>query len=171
MGYLPLEHIYTKFPEGKIRRDEVEIGGNTVEELIQELESKGFKIHDYAKFMMRSPDFQMQKHRENISTVRLAVRDLGFPNGATTDEIYKKAEQLGLELCPAEVGPRLRMQYPVQPNGEGIRIAMKQIPDPDGNPRVFLLPCDAGGLWLSYIWTGPGERWDGGREFVFRLRK
>ena len=31
---------------------------------------------------------------ESVDTIRLTVRDLGFDNGATTDEIYKKRKNL-----------------------------------------------------------------------------
>ncbi len=48
---------------------------------------------------------------------------------------------------------------------------MKQIADPDGNPRVFFVEHDVGGVWLGNRWTDPGDAWGSDREFVFRLRK
>ena len=50
-------------------------------------------------------------------TVELTVSDLGFPDGATTAQDFKKASQLGLELCPLELGPYLRLEYLDQPEG------------------------------------------------------
>jgi len=100
--------------------------------------------------------------------VRFTVEQLGFSNGATTDEIYKKAEELGLELCPAEVGPHLRLQYSGK---EWMLIAMKQIAGRGGRPDVFDL-CSAGvRLSLSGGGAGPAGRWRSGLEFVFRFRK
>lgn len=55
--------------------------------------------------------------------------------------------------------------------GGWVRIGMKQISDPDGDPGVFVLERDGDGVWLSYDWTEPDERWDPDRRFVFRLRK
>src|SRR3989338_8980770 len=39
-----LEHVYTSFPEKKIRRENVEIGGKSAEQLISEMEAAGINI-------------------------------------------------------------------------------------------------------------------------------
>ena len=57
-----LEHIYTSFPEGKIRRETIEIGGKDAKQLEKELTKAGFQISDYAKFMMNSKDFKTSKN-------------------------------------------------------------------------------------------------------------
>jgi hypothetical protein len=113
------------------------------------------------------------QEKETFSLVRLQVGDLGFPKGKypTTDEIYKRIEELGLELCPPETGPHYRLQYMNQPMGEWFRIGMKQITARDGNPSVFRLGRDGVGLWLGYHWAFPGDGWNPGHGFVFRLRK
>lgn len=138
-----IEHVYTAFPEGKIRHQSLEIGGKSSKQLQAELKENKINVYDYAKDMMRSKDFTTLKNPEQIELVRLKVRDLGFKNDATTEEIYRRAEKLGLEVCPAEVGPNLRLQYMDQPTGEYFWIAMKQITDRDGSPSVFELARDA----------------------------
>lgn len=167
---LNLEHIYTSFPEGKIRKMEAEIGGQSKEDLIKEIKAK-FKVSDYAESMLKNADFTVSQEKENLTLIRLKVQDLGFSSGATTKEIFEKAEELGLELCPAETGPQLRKQYLNQPLNEWLRIAMKPIPGSDGDPSVFILGRYGGGLWLSFDWTGPDNRWIPGSEVVFRLRQ
>ncbi len=62
-----------------------------------------------------------------MNLVRLSVKDLGFPKGAIIQKIYKRAKKLGLNPCPAEVGPQLRLQYPDQPMHENLIIAMEPI--------------------------------------------
>ena len=161
-----LENIYTSFPEGKIRKSDLEIGGKTKEELVQELKNK----NQWALDMISSPDFTPLEGPEQITTIRLRVRDLGFPNGATTDQIYAKAEEFGLELCPAEVGPHQRLKDQEQPLGDWYRIAMKQILDRNGFPGVFGLEHCDDGLWLYDYWTGPDSEWFADYEFAFRLR-
>lgn len=165
-----LEHIYTSFPEGRIRKMETTIGGKTKPELIKELKEKKINISDCAKQMMDNKDFTTSKQPEKIILICLTVKDLGFPNGATTKQTYDKAEKLGLELCPAETGPNLRLNYLDQLPGNRCYIGMKQITDSGGVPRVFELDRNVDGRWLSDCWASPVGRWRSGREFVFRLR-
>ncbi|MEN9654121.1 MAG: hypothetical protein RL235_233 [Chlamydiota bacterium] len=167
-----VEHVYTSFPDGKITQQSLEIGGPTKDQLEQALERAGFKISDYARSMMKNKDFTTAKRKEQNDLVRLTV-DALFNDGKvhTTDEIYAKAKDFGLELCPAEVGPHLRLSYQDQPLGEWVYIAMKQITDSDRRPGVFLVARDEGGSWLDDSWAIPGNEWDPEYRFVFRLRK
>ena len=166
-----LEHVYTSFPEKKIRRESVEIGGKTAEQLIAEMEAAHINISDYAKSMMENRDFIPGKTREEATLIRLTVADLGFKTSATTDQIYERAQTLGLELCPPDTGPNYRLKYKDQPLNEWVRIGMKQIAGSGGDPHVFHLERHDDGLWLSYDWARPGREWRPGDEFVFRLRK
>jgi hypothetical protein len=166
-----IEHIYTAFPEGRIRQDTVDIGGTTKEELLHQLKEKGIKKSGYATDMLTSPDFTTAEKLEVADLVRMTVESLGFPKGATTKEIYERAEELGLELCPAEVGPQYRLKNANQPMNEWFSIGMKQIADRDGYPDVFNLGRGGDGLWLLEDWAEPDNRWGPGNEFVFRLRK
>ena len=166
-----LEHIYTSFPEGKIRKSELEIGGKTAEELENELKEKNVYISSYAQDMLHSPDFTTLPNPEQIDTVRLKVSDLGFPGGATTDQIYAKAVELGLELCPAEVGPYQRLKDTDQELYNYYWIAMKQITDRRGYPSVFGLSRLVDGLELRYDLARPDDRWLSVDELVFCSRK
>ncbi|MBI4087741.1 MAG: hypothetical protein HY434_02845 [Candidatus Liptonbacteria bacterium] len=168
-----IEHVYTSFPEGRIRKEQLEIGGKDAKTLINEMREKKINISDYAMDMLKSKDFTVLKKSEEEILIRLKVGDLGFPKDKypTTDEVYKRIEELGLELCPAETGPHYRLKYANQPLNKWFRIGMKQIADRDGNPDVFYLARYGGGLWLYGLWTGPGDTWDPDDEFVFRLRK
>lgn len=163
--------IYTSFPEGKIRMEDLTIGGENTRQLQDKLQKAGIQVSRYAKDMLKSPDFTTERRSKEIGTVRLRVQDLGFDGVATTDQIYVKAKELGLELCPAEVGPHLRLKYQDQPNGEWLYVGMKQIADSDGNPVVFRLDRGGGGLWLDGGWARPGSGWIPDRRFVFSFRK
>lgn len=165
-----LEHVYTSFPDKKIRRENVEIGGKSAEQLISEMEAAGINISDYAKSMLRNPEF-VPGGREEATLIRLTVADLGFKTSATTDQIYERAQALGLELCPPDTGPNYRLKYQNQPLGEWFYIGMKQISDSGGSPNVFGLGRLGGGLWLDDHWARPSRDWPPVFKFVFRLRK
>jgi len=166
-----LEHVYTSFPEKKIRRENVEIGGKSAEQLISEMKAAGINISNYAESMLKNREFVPGKNPEEATLIRLTVADLGFKSSATTDQIYERAQILGLELCPADTGPNYRLKYRNQPLYELIYMGMKQISDSDGYPYVFWLVCSGDGLWLDGRWTKPGHEWSPGDGFVFRLRK
>lgn len=166
-----LEHVYTSFPEKKIRRENVEIGGKTAEQLIAEMEAAHINVSDYAKSMMENRDFVPGKNREEATPIRLTAADLGFKTSATTDQIYERAQTLGLELCPPDTGPNYRLKYRNQPLNEWVHIGMKQITDSVGNPYVFDLGRRDDGLWLHRTWAGPDNEWYPDIEFVFCLRK
>jgi hypothetical protein len=121
--------------------------------------------------MMDNPDFITGTNPEEAKLVRLTVADLGFKTSATTDQIYERAQALGLELCPADTGPNYRLQYKDQPLGEWVRIGMKQIADSAGLPFIFCLVRDVGCLWLLDGWAGPGSAWFPDGVFAFRFRK
>jgi hypothetical protein len=67
-----------------------------------------------------------------VNLVVLSVFELGFNRSAKYKDLCAKALELGLQLCPAEVGPALRLSYKDQPGGERLRIAMKAITDSYG---------------------------------------
>ena len=55
--------------------------------------------------------------------VVVSAADLGLAvESASLKDIYSRAENLGLGLAPAEVGPELRLQYFNQPTGEFLNI-------------------------------------------------
>lgn len=179
-----IENIYASFPEGRMENGSLEIGGVAEKELEREIKNKidsqgkNYQINSYAESMMRNPDFTTSKNQEKIELVKLKVGDLGFTKDPTTDELYVRAKELGLELCPAETGPHLRLKYQEvfkkeQPMNEYLRIAMKQIASSEGNPSVFNVYRSAGGFWLYYTdsWSSPMSKWHLDDQIVFRLRK
>jgi len=164
-----IEHVYTSFPEKRIRRENVEIGGKGATQLTRELETAGISITNSARDMLNSPDFIVGK-REKINLIRLTVADLGFFRNATTDEIYTRAKELDLDLCPPDAGPNYRLKYQDQLMDEWANVGMKQIAISDG-PRVFRMGHNAAGLCLQGYWAGPNDEWLMEDEFLFRFRK
>jgi hypothetical protein len=121
-----------------------------------------------------------------VSTVRLRVADLGFPEGAFTREIIGsdgdrdlfgnpapftggRSRQLGLELCPPDLGPYLRLEYTDQPRGERLYVAMKPIMSSDGEPRIFVVEHSSAGLSLDAARARHDDTWKPDDVFVFRV--
>lgn len=107
------------------------------------------------------------KEENDLDLVVMSVGDLGFKDGAKYSDICAKAVELGLELCPAEVGPALRLQYGDQPSGEWLRIAMEAITGRGGDLYVFYVVRDVGDLWLGGYSGHPDDVWDARSRFVF----
>lgn len=131
----------------------------------------GFKIGDWGNDILKKPAFTVSSAEEEIQLANVSVADLGFKEGATYGNICAKAKELGLELCPNEVGPQLRLQYKDQPKGEYLRIAMEPIADSDGDLRIFNVECGVDALWLYGYYGFSGRFWNADDRFVFRLRK
>ena len=119
-----VENIYTSFPEKQIRRETIETGGETAQQIADKLKAAGFKINetssqDWVNKMLKSKEFEeslyenptapadqrVLKGKSKGEFVEIALDDLGLKSSKLKD-IYARAKFLGLELCPPEVGPR-----------------------------------------------------------------
>lgn len=167
-NYPNITHLYESFPDKKIFMQTLETDPNinSQAKAEQALKDKNIYLSDWGKDILEKTEFSQTPEIYNL--VRFTVEQLGLKQGATTDEIYKRAQELALEQCPAEVGPHLRLQYTGR---EWFLIAMKQISDRYGSPYVFYLNSSDAELWLGGGSARPGRRWDADNKFVFRFRK
>ncbi len=159
----------------------IRIGGIEPPVLITRLDEKK-ELGDWARDMMKQKAFMTFAAEENADLIVLTPADLGFTAQPTTEELFdpkrlavwseQELDGYVLELCPEEVGPRLRDQYEDQPNGEVLWIAMNRITDSGGYPSVFYVKrIDHGQRWLNGDCANPGNRWRLVDRIVFRLRK
>ncbi len=72
---------------------------------------KKVKIEKITEFEIESDRIQINKTEEYIDLVSLKISDLGFDNLTDYKSICNKANELGLNICPAEVGFQLLSQY------------------------------------------------------------
>lgn len=168
-NYPNIEHLYESFPDKKIFLQTIETNPNIdspqrAQDILEK--ENDVYISDWGKDILQKTEFS--KEGKKYDLVRFTVGQLGLSTGATTDQIYQRAEQLGLELCPAEVGPLLRLQSKAK---EWTLIAMKQITDRIGHPDVFSLNSGGEQLKLNGDDAKPGKEWNDGIRFVFRFRK
>jgi hypothetical protein len=136
-----------------------------------ELEQRDFRIGDWTRDMLNQKAFTVAPEEAEVDLVVMSVADLGFKDSTRYDQICARAIERGLELCPAEVGPQLRLQYLDQPRGEWLIVAMEAIRVSDGGLRAFSVEHDEDGRWLGSFYGDPGYCWFPVYRFVFRSRK
>ena len=146
-------------------------GLRTADDFRSALKRGGNRISDWANDILGKPAFKAATEATEVDMVKVTVAELGFKNGATRRDIYQRAKEFGLELCPAEVGPQLRLQYQDQSLNEWLVIAMEPISDSDGDLSVFVVERLGDGRWLHGGRGHPDRSWDSGNQFVFLRRK
>ncbi len=146
-------------------------GLKTADEFREALNNNGFHIGDWGNDILGNPAFKASKTGMQIDLVNVSVADLGFKGGATRKDIYERAIGMGLQLCPNEVGPQLRLQYKDQPKDEWLLIAMEPITNSDGILRVFDVEHNGYGLWLYGYHANSDLFWYGLTRWVFSRRK
>ncbi|MSU60703.1 MAG: hypothetical protein EXS52_02180 [Candidatus Staskawiczbacteria bacterium] len=97
------------------------------------------------------------------------MQGLTGKNEAPLKEIFAMAKEKGLQLCPNQVGPELRLQYKDQSKGEWIIIGMEPIADSVGGLSLFDVVYDDDGLWLPADDGSPDSVWNEHYRFVFVL--
>ena len=143
----------------------------TADDFRRALKAAGHGIGVWANDILGQRAFTASTKETEVDLVVVSVAELGFPNGATRQEIYRKAQELGLILCPPEVGPQLRLQYPDQPLNERLLIGMEPITDSDGFPEVFGVERPGDGSRLYCYYSDAGNFCFGDRRWGFVCRK
>jgi hypothetical protein len=112
------------------------------------LDAARMKIGDAADEILGRPAFLYVKEKTEVELTVVSAAELGVEWEAALADVYKKAKQFGLTLCPAEVGPQLRLDYRDQPRGESLNIAMEPVATYSGEPTILSLVNFGSGLAL-----------------------
>src|SRR5690554_1257522 len=97
------------FPNCPFVNRTIEVGGLTKSELIQKMQQQSISMNEYAKRLLSHDRFTSSDTKYSLQIVEITIKDLGFSNGATLPQIFKRASELGLALCPLELGAHLRL--------------------------------------------------------------
>ena len=147
-------------------------GPKTAEDFQSSIKAIGNKISKWASDILSKRAFTTSDTEMELDLVNVSARELGFEKGATRKEIYERALILGLQLCPAEVGPQLRLQYQDQPNGEWLTIGMEPVSGSGDDLYVFRVVRGDDDLWLYSNNDRPESFWNPVGRWVFvRPRK
>jgi len=131
-------------------------GLKTADDFRSALKEADGNIGDCGNDILGKLAFAVSPEEKEVGLIVVSVAEIGFEGGATRVDIYRRAQELGLDLCPNEVGPQLRLQYKDQPKGELLLIAMEPIADSRGDLYVFNVERYGGG----------GQRLDGSSGFL-----
>ena len=146
-------------------------GLKTADDFRKSLWDSGNKVSSEANGILGNSAFTVAVKKIKIDLAIKSVDELGFKDGATRQRIYGRANELGLDLCPAEVGPQLRLQYKDQPEEEQLIVAMNPITVSGGVLLLFSVGRGGSGLWLDGYYDFPGNICYAGLRFVFARRK
>jgi len=109
----------------------------------------GCGVGNSADEIISRPAFTLSGKKTEVELVAISPGELCFPGKtATLENIYERAQLLGLRLAPAEVGPQLRVQYLDQPIGEFLIIAMEPIRTWAGEPVILTVANGGASLIL-----------------------
>ncbi|WP_047985575.1 helicase [Ornithinibacillus californiensis] len=167
------------YPDCSVITRIIEVGGLTNLQLIHSLKQNSILMNEYAERLLADEKFTTSETKYNLNTVQITVKDLGYPDGATLPQIYERAIELGLELCPLELGPFLRLAYLDQPEGDtgnnsknqapsgSITVASEIVSEDDDFPKGFYLRKINGELWLRGYIADHLHIWNPSDQFIF----
>lgn len=113
------------------------------------LDAAAIKIGGSADEILGRPALTYVSMATQVQLALLSVAQLGVEaEAAPRSEVYRRAKRIGLELCPAEVGAQLRLEYRNQPLGEALDIAMEPVATYSGDLTVLVLVNFGSGLAL-----------------------
>jgi hypothetical protein len=113
------------------------------------LDSARIKLGLSADEILGRPAFPYAKMKTDVKLAMLSAAELGVESDESSlSDVYQRARRVGLELCPAEVGVQLRLEYRNQPLGEALDIAMEPVATYSGDPTILTLANWGTGLIL-----------------------
>ena len=147
-------------------------GLKTADDFCKALTADGYFIGNWSEDILGKPAFKVSKTEQEVELIEVSVRELGFKENTCYEDIRKRASEFGLDLCPAEVGPQLRLQYKDQSKGIEVVVAMNAITSSDGDPRTFSVSRNnVGDQYLDAIYSYDDIIWSIDDLFVFMRRK
>ncbi len=145
--------------------------GTTGEDRIKRLEGNGFRVGDYAKQVLRSPDF---KPTNGVTTEVAVLKGKLFEdNNRITKKIRAEADKRKLSKPNAELACLIREKFTdkeIEAMGLIWIVAMHEpINDSGGDPDLLGAYRLGAGRWLDAYSGRPGSGWHRGSGFAFAV--
>jgi len=117
-------------------------GINTnLDKYLAAFEEQGCYLNKYNHTDQLIPNLQFSGVKEftKLELVKVSVKQLGFPDGASYEDIVKAAKRERLQLCPIELIFALRLDYRDSKIGQiQLEIATVPVKDPNTNAEYIL---------------------------------
>lgn len=152
-------------------------------ELLRALREHNVRLNPAAEALFEDRRFVPLSRPTVVEVAFVSVADLGLRDGATYEQLTRRALDRGLVESPLELGPRLRVQFLDQPEGSAdvpamrnrappgsITVASAPLDESDETPKGFYLRRIDGVLWLRGYRSWPGHIWSPDDVFVFSRR-
>lgn len=173
-GEVQISVIERKWTEKDgVIRFSVTSDGATGEEWITRLESKGFRVGDYAKSVLRSKNFEPTNGI--IYEMAVLKGELFSVSDRITKTIRKEAKNRKLSTPNAEVACLIREKFS---NKEletmdlyWIVTMHEPIKDSVGDPLLLSASRHGCVSWLNADYVDPDDKWNRGRGFAFVVRQ
>jgi hypothetical protein len=159
---------------------EVRVGGMGKLELLAALREHNVRLNQAAEALFEDRRFAPFVREKAVEIAFVSVADLGLRDGATYEQLTRRARDSGLVESPLELGPQLRLQFLNQPEGSAgfparqhrapfgsITVASSPLDESDETPKGFYLRRIDGVLWLRGYRSGAGHLWSPEDVFVF----
>jgi hypothetical protein len=108
--------------------------------------------------ILSSPAFMLASEEVEVDLVICTPFEFGFKDGATLRQMHTHALECGFQLCPAEVGPQLHIQWDNRVANECVVVGMATIFD-QKNPRVLHVNTNFKGPYLA--------SWNGSPDYIY----
>ena len=139
-------------PPWKVIHKGIYISGT---QILTVLDMVKVKVSQWARNILKNPDFQVEKVQGTVDVYLVTAADLGLQAPYTAMEVIIAAIQNGYHLLPAEIPATTRLVYRNQPNGEIIVFITRPLYDPVGKRYCLLMnghdAAVAAGKWLSAV--------------------
>lgn len=148
----------------------IKVGGLSNEELVLKLSDAGVEFNEYAKTLLDSSYFKVEKKIETVSLVKVNLLELDIKFPCSYNIIVESASSRGFDLCPLYLAAFLRLEFLDQPEGRYLTIASEKPTSDESYPNGFYIRNMEEKLWLRGYRADDDYLWPLESEFIFRCR-
>ena len=142
----------------------IKAGCSSADQITKTLDEHSICINRYAEEYFSHPRFSVECSGSMTVTIA-SLREIGFENGATLDDVFHRLPQVGLRPCSSGTGLHLRLAWSDQPQSrntvlsgaheapdQAVTVLSEILEQNDDFPKGLYLRNVDGVLWLrGYI--------------------